>query len=125
MSFVPLRKTEPSRTSTVSPPTPITRLMYGSPPDATQFLGRVEDDDVAALVRVEVGRQLVDEDVLVGLERVLHRHLLDPVRLGDERLDDPEDDEGQDEGFGDLEEAPDRGLPGHVVGVREVTSPAV
>ena len=56
---------------------------------------------------VEARRQLVDQDVLVGLERALHRLLLDLVRLGDEVLDDEEDDEGQDEGLDDLEETPE------------------
>jgi hypothetical protein len=50
-----------------------------------------------------VGRQLVDEDVLIGFERVLHRHLLDAIWLGDEVLDDEEDDEGEDQRLDDLE----------------------
>ena len=58
-----------------------------------------------------MGRQLVDEDVLLGLERVLHRLLLDPVGLSDEVLDDEEDEQGQDERLDDLEEtAPGRRL---------------
>ena len=77
------------------------------------------------MVAVDVRRQAFDQDELAVLDRVLHRELADLERLGDERLDDPEDDEGQDEGFGDLDEAPERGLPGHVVGFRTVTSPAV
>jgi hypothetical protein len=62
-------------------------------------------DDVAAGVVVPARRQLVDEDVLVLLERVLHRLLLDLERLCDERLDDEEDDEGEDEGLDDFEQA--------------------
>ena len=94
----------------MSPATPMTRLMYGVPSSCCQVGGRVEDDDVAALVGVEARRQLVDEDVLVRLEGRLHRLLLDLVRLGDERLDDEEDDEGEDERLDDLEEAPEAGV---------------
>ena len=95
-SFVPLTETDPSSlTSTVSPATPITRLMYGVPSACCVQDGRrVEDDDVAPVVRAEMGGQLVDEDVLLGLERVLHRLLLDAVRLSDEVLDDEEDERG-------------------------------
>ena len=78
--------------------------------------GRREDDDVAALVRVEARRQLVHQDVLVGLQRVLHRLLLDLVRLGDERLDDEEDDEREDECLDDLEETSEHGSSGHKTG---------
>ena len=67
----------------------------------------IEDDDVTALVVVEAGRELVDEHVLIRLERPLHRLLLDPVRLCDEVLDDEEDDEGEDERLDDLEETPE------------------
>ena len=67
--------------------------------------GRVEDDDVAALVVVEAGRELVHEHVLPGLERVLHALLLDLVGLSHEVLDEQEDHDRQDEGFEDLEEA--------------------
>ena len=77
---------------------------------------RLEDDDVAALVLVEPRRQLVDEDVLLGLQGPLHRLLLDLVRLGDEVLDDDEDDEGQDEGLDDLEETPEGGSLAHKSG---------
>src|SRR4029079_2739662 len=76
---------------------------------------RVEDHDVAALVRVESRRQLVDEDVLVRLERRLHRLRADLVRLRDERLNHEEDDEGEDERLDDLEEAPE-GASGHKSG---------
>jgi hypothetical protein len=41
---------------------------------------------------------------------VLHRHLLDEVWLGNEVLDDEEDDEGQDECLDDLEQTPERAL---------------
>ena len=85
---------------------------------------RLEDDDVAPLVRVEPGRQLVDEDVLSRLKGPLHRLLLDLVRLGDEGLDDEEDDERQDERLDDLEETPERGSSAHEMG-RWLTSPAV
>ena len=74
---------------------------------------RREDDDVAALVGVESRRQFVDQDVLLGLQRVLHRLLLDLVRLGDERLDDKEDDQCENECLDDLEEAPEHGSAGH------------
>jgi hypothetical protein len=43
--------------------------------------------------------------------------LLDLVRLGDEVLDDEEDDERQDEGLGDLDQAPHRGTSAHDGGV--------
>ncbi len=65
---------------------------------------------------VPPGRQLVDEDVLIGLERVLHRFLLDPEWLGHERLDDPEDDQGQDEGLDDLDQASEGGLSARAAG---------
>ena len=39
----------------------------------------------------------------LGLQRLFHRHLLDLVRLGDERLDDEEDDKGQDQRLDDFE----------------------
>ena len=91
----------------------MTRLMNGVPSVGAQSSGGVEDDDVAALVGVEARRQLVDEDVLVGLQRVLHRLLLDLVRLGDEVLDDEEDDQGEDERLDDLEETPERGSSAH------------
>ena len=92
---------------TVSPGRPMTRLMYGVPLPGGPRLRRIEHDDVAPPVVVEARRQLVDEDVLVRLERALHRHLLDPVRLRHEVLDDEEDDEGQDERLDDLEETPE------------------
>jgi hypothetical protein len=47
---------------------------------------------------------------------VLHRFLFDAVRLGDEGLDDKEDDQRQDEGLDDLEETPERGALAHKVG---------
>jgi hypothetical protein len=62
-----------------------------------------------------MGGQLVDQDVLLGLERVLHRLLLDAVRLSDEVLDDEEDEEGQDERLDDLEETTP-GASAHKVG---------
>ena len=106
-SATPLTYTSPSSlTSTVSPGRPMTRLMNG-----VSSLGpvwrRVEHDDVAAVVVVPARRQLVDEDVLAGLQGPLHRLLLHLVRLRDEGLDDEEDDERQDEGLDDLEEAPE------------------
>ncbi len=77
-----------------------------------QSVGRLEHDDVAPAVWVEARGQLVDQHVLVGLKGVLHRHLLDPIGLGNERLDHEEDDEGEDERLDDLEEAPE-GASGH------------
>ncbi len=109
-------KTWPSRISTVSPPSPMTRLMNGVSSSWIQSGGGREDDDVATLVRVESRRQLVHQDVLVGFQRVLHRLLLDLVRLGDERLDDEEDDEREDECLDDLEETPEHGSSGHKSG---------
>ncbi len=89
-------------------------------------LGRLEDDDVAAVVRVEAGRQLVHEDVLIGLERALHRLLLDLVRLRDEVLDDEEDEERQDERLDDLEKTPECGSlthkSGSIGGRREIAA---
>ena len=92
-------------------------------PDDTLDEGRVvlldpvgrgsEHDDIAPLVGIEARRQLVDQDVLLGFQRVLHRLLLDLVRLGDERLDDEEDDEGESERLRDLEETPEHGSSGH------------
>ena len=79
--------------------------------------GRGEDHDVTTLVGIEPGGQLVDEDVLVGLQRVLHGHLFDHVRLGDEGLDDDEDDQRQDERLDDLEEAPEEGSASHKAAV--------
>src|SRR5450631_1078576 len=40
-----------------------------------------EDDHVTALVVIEPGRELVHEHVVTGLERVLHRWLLNLVGL--------------------------------------------
>jgi hypothetical protein len=68
------------------------------------------------LVRVEFWGQLVDENVLVRLERRLHRLLSDLVRLCDEGLDDKEDDECQDERLDDLEKTPEGGSFGHKFG---------
>ncbi|HEY5436005.1 MAG TPA: hypothetical protein VIK13_12290, partial [Candidatus Limnocylindrales bacterium] len=49
----------------------------------------------------DVGCQLVDEDALLGFERLLHGLLQDAVRLGNEGLEDEEEDERQDEGGND------------------------
>ena len=102
----------------------MTRLMNGVRSGCTQSVGWLEDDDVAALVGVEPGRQLVHQHVLLGLQRVLHRLLLDLVRLCDEVLDDEEDDEGERERLDDLEGAPERGSFGHEVDAW-LTRPAV
>ena len=67
--------------------------------------GRLEDDDVAALVVAEHRRQLVDQDHLIWLESVLHRDLQDLVRLGNEMLDQEEDDDRQQDRLDHLEEA--------------------
>ena len=99
----------------MSPASPITRLMNGVP-SSPHSSGGCEDDDVAALVRVEPRRQLVDEHVLLWLQRPLHRLLLDLVRLCDEVLDDEEDEERQDERLDDLEETPERGSLTHKSG---------
>jgi hypothetical protein len=68
----------------------------------------VEDDDVTPVVCADVGCQLVDEDALLGFERLLHGLLQDAVRLGNEGLEDEEEDECQDEGLDDLVEAAQR-----------------
>ena len=41
-----------------------------------------------------------------GLQRPLHRHLLDLERLGHEGLDDEEDDRREREGLDDLDDEP-------------------
>jgi hypothetical protein len=69
---------------------------------------RSEDDDVPTRVRVEARCELVDENVLVGQQRYFHALLLDAVGLGNEALDEPEDDDGQDEGLGNLDETAQR-----------------
>ena len=82
------------------------RTLVGSP------RGRwLEHDDVAPLVLRPSGRELVDEDVLVREERGHHRALLDAEGLGDEGVDDEEDQDGQDEGLDDLEETAERQAP--------------
>ena len=95
----------------------MTRLMNGVSSSGVQAGGRVEHDDVAAVVRVAARRQLVDQHVLAGLEGPLHRLLLHLVRLGDEGLDDEEDDERQDERLDDFEETPEAGASVHERGV--------
>src|ERR1035437_759298 len=65
-------------------------------------LGRLKDDDVAALVVAPERRDLVHEHVLAGLEGVLHRDLHDLVRLGDEMLNQEEDKDGQKNRLHDL-----------------------
>jgi hypothetical protein len=90
------------------------------------LLGRGEHDDVAALVRVEAWRELVDQDVLLRFQGPLHRLLLDLVWLCHEALDDEEDDEREDEGLDDLEETPEDGSLGHKsgsIGARAGTRP--
>ena len=93
---------------TVSPGSPMIRLMNGVPVLVLPALGRMEHDDVAALVRVEPRGELVDQHVLVRLERPLHRRLAHLERLRDERLDDEERHEGQRQGLDDLDQ-PARG----------------
>ena len=66
---------------------------------------RIEDDDVASMVVIEVGRELVDENVLTWHQRVLHGGLLDLVGLGDEELDDQEEDNDYQERFDKFEKA--------------------
>ena len=68
----------------------------------------MEHHYVAARVAIETRRQLVHQDVLALLEGGAHALLLHLVRLGDKRLDDPEDDDGQDEGFDYLDETTER-----------------
>ena len=64
----------------------------------------MEHDDVAAGVVVETRGELVDEQVLVGLERRLHRFLLHTIRLDHEGLDDHVEDDRQDDRRRDLDE---------------------
>jgi hypothetical protein len=62
-----------------------------------------------------VRRQLVDEHVLALLEGDTHALLLHLIRLGDEGLDDEEDDEGQDQRFCYLDQASE-GTSAHKTG---------
>ena len=86
----------------------MTRLMNGMPPPAPS-LGRVEDDDVAAVVGVPARGELVDEDVLVR-----HRAScsIEPCWTlygwATKVWMTEEDQERQDERLDDLEEAPER-----------------
>ena len=101
----------------------MTRLTNGVPEGSCVQPGRrVEDDDVAAVVVVEVGRQLVHEDVLIGHQRVLHGFLLDLVRLGDEELHDQEDDQREEQRLEQLEEAAERSTVHKVASIGAVIS---
>ena len=90
--------------------------MNGTPPPDDHVSGRVEHDDVATGIGRPARRQLVDQDVLVGHQRRLHRALLDLVGLRDEGLDAEEDEDREDEGLDDLEEAAEGRALGHVGG---------
>ena len=68
--------------------------------------GRLEDDDVAALVVAEDRRELVHENELVRLERVLHGRLRDLPRLRHELVDHEEDHDREKDRLDDLEQAP-------------------
>ena len=83
---------------------------------------RVEYDDVAAVVVVEVGRDLVHEDELIGHQCVLHGSLLNPVRLSDEELDDQEDQQRDEECLEQLEEAAERSTVHKVASIGAVIS---
>ena len=65
---------------------------------------RGEHDDIAAVVSVEPRGQPSTSTNWSVLDRVLHRELLDLERLGDERLDHPEEDQRQDERLDDLQQ---------------------
>ena len=58
---------------------------------------RLEHDDVAAVHRVQLVRELVDDDPVVGLERRDHRLRRDVERLEEERLDQQRDGERADD----------------------------
>ena len=64
----------------------------------------VEDDDVAPRVVVEARRELVDEQVLLGLEGVEHGLLLDAEGLDDERRDDEVEDDRETDRGDDLDD---------------------
>ena len=64
---------------------------------------RLEHDDVAAVHRVQLVRELVDEHAVVDLERRHHRLGRDVERLEQERLDQQRDDERQDDEADPLE----------------------
>ena len=66
---------------------------------------RLKDDDVAAQITGQSGRDLVDENHLTVLEGVLHRGPADRVRLDHEALDDPEDDGGEQHRLDDFDQA--------------------
>ena len=103
-------------TVTMSPGRPMTRLMNGVG-SGVQAGGRVEHDDVAAAVRIPARGELVHQHVLPGLEGPFHRVLLHLVRLGNEVLDDEEDDEREDQGLGDFDETSEAGTSVHERGV--------
>ncbi len=63
------------------------RLMKSSPLGVLRQLRRLEHDDLAALGVAEVVNELVDQDPVVDVERVLHGGGRDVERLEHERPD--------------------------------------
>ena len=130
-SGTPLTVTRPwsSQHATLSPPTPMTRLIRSSSPAAgasptktrasrisptharraprssrlAQPAARVaEHDDVAAVDLVRLVGQLVDQHPVVDQQGVLHRPGRDVERLHEERLDEHRDDQRGDDDAGQL-----------------------
>jgi len=83
---------------------------------------RGEYHDVGPVVVVEMRRDLVHEDELIGHQRVLHGSLLNPVRLGHEELDDHEDQQRDEECLQQLEEAAERSTVHKVASIGAVLS---
>ena len=80
------------RDATVSPGRPMTRFTRSL---MSSFVRRrrLEHDDVAAVHRVQLVRELVDEHAVVRLQRRDHRLRRDVERLEQERLDQQRDGE--------------------------------
>ncbi len=86
----------PPCAETVSLGSPITRFTRSSMPGSLPS-GRLEHHDVAAVHRVELVRQLVDEHAVVDLQRRDHRLGRDEERLEQERLDEQRDEQREDD----------------------------
>ena len=66
----------------------------------------LEDDDVAALDRHQLGLELVDDDAVVDLQGVLHRLGRDVERADQERLDQERDDDRREQDEQDVADEP-------------------
>ena len=82
--------------------------LAGQADDPLDEVGRVvrrrpQDDDVATLRRVELVVDLVGDQVVVVVERRVHREPLDVHRL-DRKADADVEDDGEDDDLGDLSE---------------------